>query len=104
MPAATTEPSVLSDVQQTETDLIISILIGVAIGVMVELLLPGHTPSELVLAILLGISGALLARYVGVRGGWFSPDQAESFVASSLGAVIVLLVYGAFFRRGKQKI
>ena len=36
-------------------------LIGVAVGAMVELLLPGHHASELVLAMLLGIAGALLA-------------------------------------------
>jgi uncharacterized membrane protein YeaQ/YmgE (transglycosylase-associated protein family) len=39
-------------------NLVVSILIGLAIGVMVELLLPGHTPSELVLAVLLGVAGA----------------------------------------------
>jgi uncharacterized membrane protein YeaQ/YmgE (transglycosylase-associated protein family) len=57
-------------------NLIVSILIGLAIGVMVELLLPGHTASELVLAILLGVAGALLARLVGERGGWFSSEEA----------------------------
>jgi len=43
-------------------NLVLSILIGVAVGVMVELLLPGHTASELILAILLGITGSLIAR------------------------------------------
>ncbi|HWX19213.1 MAG TPA: hypothetical protein VN578_04805 [Candidatus Binatia bacterium] len=46
-------------------NVLISILISVGIGVMVELLLPGHTPAELTLAVLLGIAGALLARYTG---------------------------------------
>ncbi len=84
-------------------NLVVSILIGLAIGVMVELLLPGHTPSELVLAILLGVAGALLARFVGERGGWFGTEEPASFVASALGAIIVLLLYGAFFRRGKHR-
>jgi uncharacterized membrane protein YeaQ/YmgE (transglycosylase-associated protein family) len=84
-------------------NLVISILIGVAIGVMVELLLPGHTVSELALAILLGVAGALSARYVGEYGGWFGPQEPDSFVASALGAVIVLLIYGAFFRRSKSR-
>ena len=57
---------------------VVSILIGLAIGVMVELLLPGHTASELVLAILLGVAGTLLARFVGERGGWFGPAEPES--------------------------
>lgn len=83
-------------------NLVESILIGLAIGTLVELLLPGHTLSELFLAMLLGVAGALLARYVGERGGWFSPQEPASFVASALGAVIILLLYGAFFRRDKH--
>lgn len=84
-------------------NLVISILIGVAVGVMVELLLPGHSPSELILAILLGVVGSLLARLVGERGGWFGPEEPASFLASTLGSVIVLLLYGICFRRGKWR-
>jgi len=82
--------------------LLITIAIGLGVGIMVELLLPGHTPSELVLAIFLGMAGALLARFAGERGGWFDADQPESFVAAGLGAVIILLLYGLFFRRGRH--
>lgn len=82
--------------------LVVTILIGVGIGVLVELLLPGHTPSELVLAICLGVAGALAAQFVGQKGGWFGTEEPESYVASVVGAVIVLLLYGAVFRRGKR--
>jgi uncharacterized membrane protein YeaQ/YmgE (transglycosylase-associated protein family) len=84
-------------------NLLVSILIGLGIGVMVELLLPGHTPSELVLAIFLGVAGALLARFVGEWGGWFESDDPQSFVAAGIGAIIVLLLYGAFFRRNRRR-
>ncbi len=83
-------------------DLMVAVMIGVAIGAMVELLLPGHTPSELVLAIFLGIAGSLLARLIGIRAGAFESGDPESFVASALGAIITLLLYGAFFRRAKR--
>jgi uncharacterized membrane protein YeaQ/YmgE (transglycosylase-associated protein family) len=79
--------------------LAVVILIGVGVGVMVELLLPGHTPGELVLAIFLGVAGALLARLIGERAGWFGAEEPESFIAAVLGAVVMLLFYGAFFRR-----
>ena len=82
---------------------IVTLLIGLAVGVMVELLLPGHTPAELVLAVLLGIAGALLARLAGRLGGWFEPDDPTGFVAAALGAVIVLLLYGALFRRNSRR-
>jgi uncharacterized membrane protein YeaQ/YmgE (transglycosylase-associated protein family) len=83
--------------------LIVTILIGVAIGVMVELLLPGHTASELVLAVFLGVAGALIARMVGEGGGWFVAGEPESYLAAILGSIIVLLLYGAVFRRRPRR-
>jgi uncharacterized membrane protein YeaQ/YmgE (transglycosylase-associated protein family) len=80
-------------------DLALTILIGLAIGAMVELLLPGHHAAELLLAMLLGISGALVARFIGVAAGFFEPDEPGNFVASIVGAVVVLLLYGLIFRR-----
>ena len=85
-------------------DLVVTIVIGLGIGVMVELLLPGHTPSELFLAMVLGVAGALLARYLGEVSGWYGTDEPVSFVASGLGAIVILLLYGGLFRRhhGRQ--
>lgn len=83
-------------------DLAITMLIGLGIGTMVELLLPGHTASELVLAIFLGVAGALLTRFVGEAAGWFQPDEPGSFVAAAIGAIVVLLLYGALFRRRRR--
>ena len=83
-------------------DLVVVILIGLGTGVMVELLLPGHTISELFLAMILGIAGSLLARYIGVVAGWYGPDEPASFLSSVAGAVLVLLIYGALFRRNRK--
>jgi len=80
-------------------ELVVVILIGLGIGAMVELLLPGHTASELFLAMVLGIAGALLARYIGGMAGWFATDEPVSYLASCAGAVAVLLIYGGLFRR-----
>jgi len=84
-------------------NLVVTILIGLGVGVMVELLLPGHTLSELLLAVFLGIAGALLIRYIGGVTGWFGTEQPESFVASAIGAIVVLIAYGTLFRRGKRR-
>ena len=84
-------------------DLVVSMVIGMGIGVMVELLLPGHTPSELFLAMVLGVAGSLLARYIGEIGGWYGTDEPESFVASGVGATVLLLIYGGLFRKGHRK-
>ncbi len=82
-----------------DMDLVTTILIGLAVGVMVELVLPGHTFAELTLAMCLGIAGALLARFVGTREDFFEGDDPQAFIAAILGAIVVLLLYGFFFRR-----
>lgn len=84
-------------------NVVLTILIGVAIGIMVELLLPGHTMTELVLAMGLGVAGALLARYIGGKCGWFGSEEPECFVSSALGAIVVLVVYGVLFRRSRRR-
>jgi uncharacterized membrane protein YeaQ/YmgE (transglycosylase-associated protein family) len=84
-------------------NLALTILIGIGAGAMVELLLPGHHPVELVQAMLLGIAGALLARFIGERAGWFGTQEPESFIASALGAILVLVLYGLLFRRGFKR-
>jgi len=80
-------------------DLLVTILIGLAVGAMVELLLPGHHMSELVLAMLLGIAGALVAGLIGHFAGWYATGEPVGYLAAILGAIIVLLMYGALFRR-----
>jgi uncharacterized membrane protein YeaQ/YmgE (transglycosylase-associated protein family) len=80
-------------------DLVVVSLIGVGIGVMVELLLPGHTLAELFLAMVLGVAGALLARYVGAEVGWYGADEPASYLYSCVGAILILLIYGGLFRR-----
>jgi uncharacterized membrane protein YeaQ/YmgE (transglycosylase-associated protein family) len=73
-------------------DLVLVILIGLGTGAMVELLLPGHTVAELFLAMVLGIAGALVARYVAAIAGWCGPGEPASFVSSSAGAILFLLI------------
>jgi len=83
-------------------NLVMVILIGVGVGSMVELLLPGHHASELMLAMLLGVMGALLAQYMGHIIGWYGSGDPGEFLTAGLGAIIVLLLYGALFRRGHR--
>ena len=80
-------------------DLLVTILIGVGIGTRVELLLPGHHMSELILAMLLGVAGSLVTQFAGQWAGWYAEGEPIAFVVSVLGAVLTLVLYGAVFRR-----
>ena len=84
-------------------NLAVVILIGVGIGTMVELLLPGHHFTELLLAVLLGAAGALAAHFVGQTLGLFGPTDGAAFVSAGIGAIIVLLAWGLLFRRNHRR-
>jgi uncharacterized membrane protein YeaQ/YmgE (transglycosylase-associated protein family) len=84
-------------------DLLIVVLIGMGIGIMVELLLPGHTASELFLAVALAVAGALAANYIGAMAGWYGTGEPTSFLSSCVGAVVILLAWGLCFRRDQHQ-
>jgi uncharacterized membrane protein YeaQ/YmgE (transglycosylase-associated protein family) len=43
---------------------------------------------------LLGIAGAFIARYVGVAMGWYQEGEAAGWIASIIGAIVLLVIYG----------
>lgn len=73
-----------------------TIIIGFVAGVIAKFLMPGkNEPSGFVLTAILGIVGAFVATWLGQAIGWYGPDQGAGFIASIVGAVIVLAVWGA---------
>ncbi|WP_404335642.1 GlsB/YeaQ/YmgE family stress response membrane protein [Sphingomonas sp. MMS12-HWE2-04] len=70
------------------------LLIGLVAGGLGKLLMPGRDPGGIIVTILLGIAGALLARYLtpllGVQvrdGSW------QAYAAATAGAVVLLALY-----------
>lgn len=53
----------------------------------------------IVLTILLGIGGALLAGFVGQSTGWYKEGQTAGFIASTIGAIVILFVVGALRKK-----
>jgi uncharacterized membrane protein YeaQ/YmgE (transglycosylase-associated protein family) len=73
-------------------------IIGLVIGLLARALKPGDDRMGLIMTALVGIGGALLAKYVGVRLGWYTHHQAAGFLAS-VGGAMVLLIALAIVRR-----
>ena len=69
------------------------IVIGLVVGAIAKLLMPGRDPGGFVITTLLGIGGALIASYLGQAMGWYAPGHPAGFIASVLGAMLLLLVY-----------
>ena len=71
-------------------------LTGLVIATVVRFVLPPKRPGGMMVTMLVGIVGALLAAWIGAAAGWFGPKQLGAFVASVIGAAILLFAYGIF--------
>jgi uncharacterized membrane protein YeaQ/YmgE (transglycosylase-associated protein family) len=69
------------------------IFIGLLIGIVAKFLMPGRDPGGCIITILLGIAGSVVARFLGEKLGWYEAGQPAGFIASVVGAMLLLLVY-----------
>lgn len=70
-----------------------TLIIGLVVGAIAKLLMPGKDPGGCIITILLGIAGAFVAGYLGRVLGWYEPGHPAGFIASVIGAMILLLIY-----------
>lgn len=71
-----------------------TLVVGLIVGLLARALKPGDDKLGIVMTTLLGIAGAFVAKYVGVSMGWYQPTEAAGWIASIVGAIVLLLVYG----------
>ncbi len=72
-----------------------TIIIGFLAGVVAKFIMPGdNEPSGFVLTTILGIVGAFVATWLGQALGWYSAGQGAGFIGATVGAIIVLFIYG----------
>lgn len=80
--------------------IIAAIFIGLIVGVVAKLLMPGRDPGGWIITILLGLAGSLVAGFLGRGLGWYQDGEPVGFVASVIGAIILLILYRVI--RGKK--
>jgi uncharacterized membrane protein YeaQ/YmgE (transglycosylase-associated protein family) len=78
-----------------------TLLIGFVAGLLARALKPGDDKLGFFMTILLGIAGALLARFVGGALGWYGPNDPAGFIAAVVGAIILLVIYGLVRKKAK---
>ncbi len=77
--------------------MLLTLLVGLFVGVIAKLLMPGKDPGGWIVSILLGIAGAWVAHYIGVQAGWYMREEPVGIIASIIGALIILAVYRLIF-------
>jgi uncharacterized membrane protein YeaQ/YmgE (transglycosylase-associated protein family) len=82
-----------------------TIIIGFVAGLIARFLHPGpNEPSGFIVTTLLGVAGAFLATFLGQAIGWYKAGEGAGLIGAVIGAIIVLVVWSMFARRGAQKV
>lgn len=76
-----------------------TLIVGLVVGLIARAVKPGDDRMGLIMTIILGIAGSLIAGYIGRALGWYQPGQAAGWIASVIGAIILLVIYGMVRRR-----
>jgi uncharacterized membrane protein YeaQ/YmgE (transglycosylase-associated protein family) len=71
-----------------------TILVGFIVGLIARALKPGDDKLGLIMTTLLGIAGAFIARYAGMALGLYREGEPAGWIASVIGAVVLLIIYG----------
>jgi uncharacterized membrane protein YeaQ/YmgE (transglycosylase-associated protein family) len=92
-------PGVHANREASMIELIWIVIIGAVVGAVAKFVMPGTDPGGIFVTTLLGMGGALVATLLGRLMGFYGPNEGAGFLASVIGAVLVLFVY----RRVRQR-
>ena len=75
------------------------LLIGLVIGLLARFLTPGPTPRGILVTIVIGIAGSVLATYGGQALGLYQAGQTAGFIGSVVGAIFLIVLARLFSGR-----
>jgi uncharacterized membrane protein YeaQ/YmgE (transglycosylase-associated protein family) len=73
--------------------------LGLVIGAIAKLVMPGKDPGGIIVTMLLGIAGSIVATWLGRVVGLYQEGQSAGFIMSVAGAVLLLALYRIMVRR-----
>ena len=86
-------------------EILTTIVVGLIVGAVAKLIMPGRDPGGIIVTIVLGIAGALVAGFLGRALGWYqSPSGGPGIIASVLGAMLILLAYRVAVRGRVRRV
>lgn len=80
-------------------NLLYTAIIGLIAGAIAKFLMPGKDPGGLIITTVLGIAGAFVGTWIGQTVGWYQAGATAGFVASVVGAMLLLWAYRMFSGR-----
>ena len=76
-----------------------TLIVGLIIGALAKLIMPGRDPGGIIITMLLGIAGAFVGTWVGRALGMYGAGQGAGIIMSVIGAIILLIIYRAIVGR-----
>ena len=70
-----------------------ALIIGLVIGALAKLIMPGKDPGGILITMLIGVAGSVIASVLGHAAGWYRADEGAGFVASIVGSLVLLGIY-----------
>ena len=71
-----------------------TLIVGLVVGALAKLIMPGRDPGGIIVTMLIGVAGAFVARFLGRAFGMYqTADAGPGIVASVVGALILLATY-----------
>ena len=70
-----------------------TLFIGLIVGFIARAIKPGDDKLGWIMTAILGVAGSFLAGYAGKAFGFYQQGQVAGFVASVVGAIVLLIVY-----------
>ena len=69
------------------------LIVGLVVGALAKLFMPGKDPGGIILTIGLGIAGALVGGAIGRGLGFYGSGEPAGWIMSIVGAIILLAIY-----------
>ncbi len=74
-------------------NVISTLVVGLIVGALAKLIMPGRDPGGIIVTMLLGIAGAFVGTWIGRSMGMYGPNQGAGWIMSIVGAIVLLLIY-----------
>ncbi|WP_395709264.1 GlsB/YeaQ/YmgE family stress response membrane protein [Reyranella sp.] len=74
------------------------LIIGLVVGLLARVITPGPNPRGIIVTIVIGIVGAVIATYGGQALHLYQPGEAAGFIGSVIGAIVLLVLLRLFSR------
>jgi len=74
------------------------LIVGLIVGALAKLIMPGRDGGGIIATMLLGMGGALIGGWIGRLLGMYAQGEGAGFIMSTLGAILLLAIYRLFTR------